>query len=159
MLVLWSINSFAFAEGNHGDLLPFKGVDGFFVIAEVKLQIILFFSISRPLKNLTVSVKFQCGSYMKLHYFRRYLFHLPPSCFWAVPSDFKVCHHPICQWLEGLVAEFQRTVPYFHLYHLPRDRANRYLFPLKEKLLQTKIPTIQRVSILVRRTLEGLIPP
>ena len=35
------MNSFAFAEGNHGDLLPCNGVHGFFVIVEVKSQMIL----------------------------------------------------------------------------------------------------------------------
>ena len=44
------MNLFAFAEGNHGNLLPCNGVDGFFVIAEVKLQIILFFLIISPFK-------------------------------------------------------------------------------------------------------------
>ena len=39
------MNLFAFAEGNHGDLLPCNGVDGFFATAEVKLRMILFFSI------------------------------------------------------------------------------------------------------------------
>ena len=35
------INEFiCFCKGKHSDLLPFKGVGGFFVIAEVKLQII-----------------------------------------------------------------------------------------------------------------------
>ena len=29
VLVLWSMNSFAFAEGDHGDLLPCNGVDEF----------------------------------------------------------------------------------------------------------------------------------
>ena len=35
MLVLWSMSPFAFAEGNHGNLLPCKSVDGFFVFYKI----------------------------------------------------------------------------------------------------------------------------
>ena len=57
-------------------MLPCNGVDGFFVVAEVKLQKVLLFSMISPFKNLTVSVRLQCAFYMRFHYLRRYLFYL-----------------------------------------------------------------------------------
>ena len=62
------MNSFAFAECNHGDLLPSNRVAGFFVIVEVKIQIFLFFSIISAFQNPIVPVIFQSGFYRKFNY-------------------------------------------------------------------------------------------